>query len=151
MIWLAGGPSTIDMWDLKTDASARVRGEFNPISTSAGSIQICEHLPMIAKQMHECTLVRSVSHTYIKYNDGTEELYDLNEDPNEWNNLASLDKYSELKEKMASYIPNYIAPTSYRPWETCKQLKNLPVGRDIFSRAVRRAYWTICPVGPLDF
>ena len=47
MIWLAGGPATIDMWDMKPDASAGIRGEFSPIQSSAESIQICEHMPQL--------------------------------------------------------------------------------------------------------
>ena len=72
MIWLAGGPATIDMWDLKPAAPANVRGEFKPISTSANDIQICEHLPKTAKQMHHCTLIRSVRHTIAEHGQGTE-------------------------------------------------------------------------------
>ena len=72
MIWLSGGPSTIDMWDLKPQANSAIRGEFNPIPTSAEGIEICEHLPKIAEQMHHCTLVRSVHHTIAEHGQGTE-------------------------------------------------------------------------------
>lgn len=72
MIWLAGGPATIDMWDLKPHASSEVRGQFKPIATSADDIQISEHLPKTAKQMCECTLVRSVAHTIAEHGQGTE-------------------------------------------------------------------------------
>jgi len=63
VIFLNGGPSHLDMWDMKPDAPAEVRGEFKPIATSQPGIQICEHLPRLAKQMHRCTLVRSVHHS----------------------------------------------------------------------------------------
>lgn len=72
MIWLSGGPSTIDMWDLKPNAIAGIRGEFRPIDTNADGVQICEHLPKIAKQMQHATLVRSVSHTIAEHGLGTE-------------------------------------------------------------------------------
>src|ERR1051326_658751 len=49
MLWLAGGPATIDMWDLKPEASEGVRGEFKPIDTNVDGIQISEHLPKMAK------------------------------------------------------------------------------------------------------
>src|SRR3954447_16033771 len=42
MIWLAGGPATIDMWDLKPNAPAEIRGQFSPIPTSAPGIEISE-------------------------------------------------------------------------------------------------------------
>lgn len=63
LIWLGGGPSTIDMWDLKPDAPANIRGEFKPIDTSAPGVQICEHLPLTAKVMKHASIVRSIHHT----------------------------------------------------------------------------------------
>src|SRR5262245_46175048 len=49
MVWLAGGPATIDMWDLKPDAPEGIRGEFKPIQTKADGIEISEHLPKMAQ------------------------------------------------------------------------------------------------------
>ena len=45
LLWLAGGPATIDMWDLRPNAPSNIRGEFNQIATSANGIQISEALP----------------------------------------------------------------------------------------------------------
>ena len=59
LLWMGGGPSTIDLWDLKPGTPTG--GEFKPISTSADGIQICEHLPLIAKQMNHLSIVRSMS------------------------------------------------------------------------------------------
>jgi hypothetical protein len=50
------------MWDLKPGAPAEIRGPFRPISTSLLGLQICEHLPKLARLAHQYTLVRSVSH-----------------------------------------------------------------------------------------
>ncbi len=58
MLWMGGGPSTIDLWDLKPGTPTG--GPFKPISTS-GDLQICEHLPMVAKQMHHLAVIRSMS------------------------------------------------------------------------------------------
>src|SRR5678816_3566061 len=44
MIFLFGGPSQIDTWDMKPDAAAQYRGEFQPIATAAPGITCCEHL-----------------------------------------------------------------------------------------------------------
>jgi len=63
MVWLAGGPATIDMWDLKPDAPEGIRGEFKPINTSAAGIQISEHLPKMAKIADKTTIVRSIYHS----------------------------------------------------------------------------------------
>jgi hypothetical protein len=74
MIWLAGGPATIDMWDMKPEASAGIRGEFSPIHSSAGGVQICEHMAEIARVMHHACLVRSVHHTLAAHEPGTQLL-----------------------------------------------------------------------------
>ncbi|MCA8988246.1 MAG: DUF1501 domain-containing protein [Planctomycetaceae bacterium] len=58
LIWLSGGPPTIDMWDLKP--GSKNGGEFKPIDT-AGDLQISEHLPKIAKQMGDLSVVRTMS------------------------------------------------------------------------------------------
>jgi|SRR5579872_3208547 len=63
LVWLTGGPSTIDMWDMKPDAPDEIRGEFKPIDTRADGIRIGEHLPNMAGLMHRCTVVRSLAHT----------------------------------------------------------------------------------------
>ncbi len=60
LLWMAGGPSHIDMWDLKPEAPAEIRGPFRPIETKVPGIQICEHLPKQAVQMDLFTLIRSV-------------------------------------------------------------------------------------------
>jgi hypothetical protein len=58
-----GGPSHIDLFDLKPDAPAEVRGPFKPVATSVPGIAVCEHLPRLARRMHRVLQVRSVRHT----------------------------------------------------------------------------------------
>jgi hypothetical protein len=70
-IWLSGGPSTIDMWDLKPDAPEGIRGEFRPIATTASGVSICEHMPGLAKVMDRCMLVRSLGHSISAHGPGT--------------------------------------------------------------------------------
>jgi hypothetical protein len=65
---LLGGPSHQDMFDLKPDAPAEIRGEFKPIATSLPGVQVCEHLPRTATLMHKATLIRTVTHTYNAHN-----------------------------------------------------------------------------------
>src|SRR5215468_9465882 len=60
MIFLPGGPSHQDMFDLKLDAPSEIRGEFKPISTKVPGIQICEHLPKIAARMDKMAVIRSI-------------------------------------------------------------------------------------------
>lgn len=61
MIYLPGGPSHQDMFDLKPDAPAEVRGEFRPINTNVTGMQICEHLPLLAKRADRYSIIRSMS------------------------------------------------------------------------------------------
>ena len=63
VIYLNGGPSHHDMWDMKPEAPAEIRGEFKPISSSVPGLQISEHLPRLSKLMHLASLVRSVHHS----------------------------------------------------------------------------------------
>jgi hypothetical protein len=63
MLWLFGGPSQIDTFDLKPDAPAEFRGEFKPIDTAAPGVRICEHLPRTARLAKHTALVRSVTMT----------------------------------------------------------------------------------------
>jgi hypothetical protein len=62
LLYLLGGAATQDIWDLKPNAPAGVRSEFKPIATSAPGVQICEHLPGMARWMHKAALVRTVNH-----------------------------------------------------------------------------------------
>ena len=58
LLWMSGGPSSMDIWDLKPGAPTG--GPFQQIPTS-GNAQICEHMPLMAKQMHHMAIVRSMS------------------------------------------------------------------------------------------
>src|SRR5262245_3652429 len=62
LIWLSGGASHIDTWDMKPDAPAEYRGPFKPIASSAPGIRLCEHLPLTAKQAHHLAIVNSLGH-----------------------------------------------------------------------------------------
>ncbi|MGY8770906.1 MAG: DUF1501 domain-containing protein [Pirellulales bacterium] len=60
MIYMCGAPSHQDMYDLKMDAPTEIRGEFRPINTNVPGIQICEHMPQLAKIMDKCVPLRSM-------------------------------------------------------------------------------------------
>jgi len=60
MIFLPGGPPHQDMFDLKADAPAEIRGEFRPISTNVAGLQICEHMPRLARIADKYTIIRSM-------------------------------------------------------------------------------------------
>src|SRR5689334_24460943 len=58
MIYLPGGPSHMDMYDLKPDAPKEFRGEFNPLATNVPGVQICEHFPLQARMWDKLACVR---------------------------------------------------------------------------------------------
>jgi uncharacterized protein (DUF1501 family) len=60
LIFLNGGPSHLDTYDLKPGAPSEFRGEFKPIKTNVRGIDICEHLPLQAKMMDKVAVLRSV-------------------------------------------------------------------------------------------
>ncbi|MFM7149969.1 MAG: DUF1501 domain-containing protein, partial [Gemmataceae bacterium] len=60
MIYLPGGPSHMDMYDLKPDAPKEFRGEFKPIATNVPGVQICEHFPLQAKMWDKLACIRSI-------------------------------------------------------------------------------------------
>lgn len=62
VLWLWGGPSHLETFDMKPEAPADFRGEFRPIRTNVPGIEICEHLPLLAKQADRFSLIRSLSH-----------------------------------------------------------------------------------------
>ncbi|MDA1055613.1 MAG: DUF1501 domain-containing protein [Planctomycetota bacterium] len=64
LVNLIGGPSHIDMFDMKPEAPVEIRGEFSPIDTSVAGLQVCEHLPLTARTMHLSTLIRTHTHLY---------------------------------------------------------------------------------------
>jgi hypothetical protein len=63
LIFLNGGPSHLDMWDMKPDAPEQIRGEFRPIDSSLPGVQVSEHLPRFSRVIHHGTLIRSAHHS----------------------------------------------------------------------------------------
>jgi hypothetical protein len=63
-----GGPSHVDMFDMKPDAPEGIRGPHKPISSKADGIQVSEHLPKTAAVMDKVTLIRSMHHTMKNHN-----------------------------------------------------------------------------------
>ena len=70
VLWMSGGPATIDLWDLKPGQPTG--GQFKPISTAASGVQICEHLPTVAKQFDHLAVIRSLVTSEGDHNRGTQ-------------------------------------------------------------------------------
>jgi len=67
LIWLQGGPSHMETYDLKPEAPADYRGECVPISTAVPGIEVCEHLPLHAQVADKLVLIRSISHGFANH------------------------------------------------------------------------------------
>jgi len=74
-VFLFGGPSQIDLWDMKPEAPVEVRGDFRSIATSQPTIRICEHLPRLAQQIDKLCLIRSMTHRMNVHGPAMSELY----------------------------------------------------------------------------
>lgn len=62
VLYLSGGPSQLDMWDMKPEAPEAIRGSFRPIATNVPGTFLSEHLPRMARIADQCAIVRSMSH-----------------------------------------------------------------------------------------
>ena len=72
LVYLLGGPSHLDLWDLKPDAPREIRGEFEPIASAVPGVQVCEHLPRLAARADRLAILRSLwfannDHPYMTY------------------------------------------------------------------------------------
>jgi Protein of unknown function (DUF1501) len=73
IMWMGGGPATIDIWDLKPGAPTG--GEFRPRDTSVSGIQISEHMPNTARQMQHLAIIRSLTTTEGDHMRGTQLMH----------------------------------------------------------------------------
>jgi uncharacterized protein DUF1501 len=111
LIWQAGGPSHIDMYDLKPSAPAEFRGEFRPIATNVPGIEISEHLPLQAKIMDKLAVVRSGVHTNAGHGMGSQWMLTgyqptLEVNDNIYPSCGSV--VSKLRGSNAPGIPSYV-------------------------------------------
>ena len=64
LVFLTGGPSHLDTFDMKPDAPDRIRGEFHPIETNVPGMSYCEHLPGLAAHADKLAVVRTMTHPH---------------------------------------------------------------------------------------
>jgi hypothetical protein len=118
-LFLFGGPSHIDLLDMKPAAPAEVRGEFRPSATCVNGIKVCEHLPQLARQMDKVCLLRSMTHRMNVHGPACSEVLSGREyfgppttdqaRPEDWPSLSSLVmRYS----KQAGGLPSSVV----LPW-----------------------------------
>lgn len=70
-LFVTGGPSQHDTFDMKPHGPSEYKGEFNPIATRTPGVRICEHLPLLAQRSRHWALVRSLTHKNNGHQDGT--------------------------------------------------------------------------------
>lgn len=70
-LFMWGGPAHQDTWDMKPNAPLEYRGEFQPIQTNVPELQICEHLPMLAKRADKLAVIRSMTHDDVDHTSAT--------------------------------------------------------------------------------
>jgi hypothetical protein len=113
LVWLPGGLSHIDTYDMKPNAPKEYRGDFRPIKTVVPGLDVCELLPHHAKVADHFSIVRSVSHTYIQHGGGTKQmlmgrppLKPEGEGANEYPVIGSV--VSKMREGQTVGLPNYV-------------------------------------------
>lgn len=119
MVFLPGGPSHQDIFDLKMSAPSEMRGEFRPIPTTVPGIEVCELLPRLAKLMDRCTLIRSLSDC-----DGSHDAFQCltgrnskRQPPGGWPSMGSV--VSRLSGAVDPAVPSFVglAPKmGHMPW-----------------------------------
>ncbi|HZW30811.1 MAG TPA: DUF1501 domain-containing protein [Isosphaeraceae bacterium] len=94
LVFLTGGLSHLDSFDMKPEAPAGIRGEFRPIDTAVPGIHYCEHLPRLAARADKLAVVRSLAHSYRNHLNATHEILTGHPQPGAFfDKVASRDDY----------------------------------------------------------
>ncbi|REJ64987.1 MAG: DUF1501 domain-containing protein [Planctomycetota bacterium] len=120
MIYLAGGPPHQDMFDLKPQAPAEIRGEFRPIQTNVPGIEICELMPRIAGMMDKFTIIRSLKGC-VDFGHTPHQIFSgvPGQGRNAWPSLGSF--ISRVQGAVDPAIPPFVGlspRTRFRPWSS---------------------------------
>lgn len=99
LLFMWGGPAQQDTWDPKPEAPAEYRGEFKPISTNVPDIQVCEHLPRLARHADKLAIIRSMTHGDVNHTNATHflltgrDIPNLNAEQEDWPHFGSVLSY----------------------------------------------------------
>src|SRR5262249_51711644 len=136
-VFLFGGPSHIDLWDMKPDAPAEIRGQFKPISTRVPGIELFEQLPLLAARSHSVCLVRSMTHAMPVHGPACSELYSGRPyfgppttdqaKPEDWPSLASI--VARFGRKGEAWPPSIVLP-----WYTQFAGQDRPIAGQVGGR-----------------
>jgi hypothetical protein len=160
-VFLTGGLSHQDSFDMKPDSPAEVRGEFRPIATRTPGIDVCEHLPMLAQRSDRYALVRSMSTQSNGHEEACHMLltgrldfptgFNLGQapSPNEWPSLAAQATYAAA---LASPSLAGLPPTAVLPQPSVNESGNFRPGQYAGKLGIDYEAWHLdiaaaCPLG----
>ena len=116
-VYLHGGPSHLETYDLKTEAPDEIRGPFKPIATNVSGMEICELLPHHARVADKFTLIRSCSHDCVCHDDGAQIMLSGRRTPfvrqpgftipNQFPDAGAI--YKRVKPNGRDGLPSYVA------------------------------------------
>jgi hypothetical protein len=137
LLYLFGGPSHLDMLDMKPDAPAEVRGDFRPIRSSLPGCDVCEELPHLAQVMDRATVVRSLNHPWNFHGmmwattgitEGSVPIEESQRNAAHWPYVGSVFDYFEKQKhgpKAAGAVPDNIM----LPWPISSRRAQIPYAR----------------------
>lgn len=106
IVFCTGAPSHHDTFDMKPEAPAEIRGEFQPIATSTAGLLVCEHLPQLASRAHLYSIIRSLSHGENNHLVATHHLLTGNKQPGAFfDKVASRDDFPSFSSACDYYHP----------------------------------------------
>ena len=119
LLWMAGGPSHIDMVDLKPEATAEIRGPFQPIATTLSGLEVCDLMPGHAKVAKHLTVIRSLTHSFSVHDDAQHLVQtgyaQLNARQSGQRHPCQASVMSYFRRNAASGMPDYVCvPEDYR-------------------------------------
>src|SRR2546426_11401503 len=74
LVWLGGGPSHLETYDMKPEAPEEYRGVFKPVRTVVPGMEVCELMPRHAKIADRFTIIRSIAHNFAGHQDGSQHV-----------------------------------------------------------------------------
>jgi hypothetical protein len=119
-LFLFGGPSQHETFDLKPHASEKIRGHFQPIASRTPGLHICEHLPQLAARSDQFAVVRTLSHDFNDHSGGghfvqTGHRWQIplgggfNATPQDWPSIGSVvDCLTQQRDGLPRALPNYV-------------------------------------------
>jgi len=125
LLFMWGGPAQQETWDLKPDAPAEIRGEFQPIATRVPGIEISEHFPQLAQRTDKLAIVRSMTHTNVDHTTATSFLLTGQPSPadgqlrSDWPHIGAvlsrlgrgrgpLPPFVSLRPKLENEVPRFV-------------------------------------------